>query len=116
MKPVYICAPLGGTPKEIERNIANARIYSEYALQCGCLPLTPHFFALILDDNVPEERELGRKAGLNMLLISQELWLFGQDVTKGMQIEIDYCKTVNKKIKKIKNGEIKKKLGGKRIT
>lgn len=114
MKPVYICAPLGGTPKEIEQNIDNALIYSEYALRCGCLPLTPHIFALILDDNIPEERELGRKAGINMLWHCEELWIFGNEITKGMQAEIDFCNTFHKKIRKVKYGEIKKLIGGKK--
>ena len=113
MKPVYICAPLGGTAEEIERNVEKAAVYSEYALRSGCLPLTPHFFALILDDNIPEERELGRKAGLNMLWHCQEIWVFGDEITKGMQAEIDFCKTFQRKIRKIKYGEIKKIIGGK---
>lgn len=114
MKPVYICAPLGGTPTAIKQNIDNALIYSEYALRCGCLPLTPHIFALFLNDNIPEERELGRKAGINMLWHCEELWIFGNEVTKGMQAEIDFCNTFKKKIRKVKYGEIKKITGGKR--
>lgn len=114
MKPVYICAPLGGTAKEIEHNIDNALVYSEYALQCGCLPLIPHVFALCLDDNIPEERELGRSAAMSLLWNSQELWIFGDEITEGMRAEIDFCKAFNRKIRRIKYGEIKKIIGGKK--
>lgn len=114
MKPVYICAPLGGTQEEIKRNIDNALVYSEYVLKCGCLPLISHIFALFLDDSIPEERELGRKAGLNLLWLAEELWIFGNEITSGMRAEIDFCKSFRKPIRKISYREIRKKLGGKK--
>lgn len=113
-KPVYICAPLGGSPEAIKRNIENARLYARFALKSGVVPLTPHFFAECLNDNIPEERELGRSAAMSMLWNCQELWIFGGEITEGMQAEIDFCKTFNIKIRRIKYGEIKKLIGGKR--
>ena len=49
-----------------------------------------------------------------MLWNCQELWIFGHEITEGMQAEIDFCKTFNRKIRRIKYGEIKKLIGGKR--
>ena len=113
-KTVYICAPLGGSPEAIRQNIENAKLYTRFALKSGVAPTTPHFLALCLDDNIPEERELGRKAGINMLWHCEELWIFGNEITKGMQAEIDFCNTFHKKIRKVKYGEIKKIIGGKK--
>ena len=113
-KSVYICAPLGGSPEAIRQNIENAKLYTRFALKSGVAPTTPHFLALCLDDNIPEERELGRSAAMSMLWNCQELWIFGHEITEGMQAEIDFCKTFNRKIRRIKYGEIKKLIGGKR--
>ena len=61
-KKVYICAPLGGN---VEENLYKVRRYTKYALLCGTAPVVPHFYAECLDDNVPEEREIGMAAGLS---------------------------------------------------
>ena len=55
-KRVYICAPLGGN---IAGNVERAKRYTKYALFCGAAPVTPHFYALCLDDGNPKEREMG---------------------------------------------------------
>lgn len=111
-KLVYICAPLGGSPEVIKQNIENARLYTRFAVKSGVAPLTPHFLALCLDDNIPEERELGRSVAMSMLWSCQELWVFGGEITEGMQREIDFCKAFHRKIRRIKYGEIKKIIGG----
>ncbi len=108
-KRVYICAPLGG---DVTENLERAIQYTEYALKAGVAPVTTHFYALCLDDNNPKERALGMSAGMSLLWDCQELWIFGDKITAGMKEEIDFCKNLNIKIKKISNVEIKKVLGG----
>ncbi len=109
MKKVYICAPLGGN---VEANLQRAIRYAEYALKCGTAPVVPHFYALCLDDRIPEQRELGMKAGRSLLWFCDELWIFGDTVTEGMRAEISTCKNLNIKTRTVRDSEIKKVLGG----
>ena len=109
MKKVYICAPLGG---DVEGNLKRVREYARYALLCGTAPVVPHFYALCLDDSIPKERELGMAAGLSLLWFCDELWLFGDEVTEGMAAEISFCNSLNVKTRRIRDCDIKKKIGG----
>ncbi len=109
MKKVYICAPLGGN---IKGNLEKAKRYTEYALRCGAAPVTPHFYALCLNDHDPKEREIGRKAGMSLLWFCDEVWIFGDEITEGMKTEIDFCRNLNLKTRKVRDSEIVKELGG----
>jgi hypothetical protein len=86
MKKVYIASPLGG---DVRGNIERAKEYAKYALECGAAPVVPHFYALILDDNEPEERKLGLKAGQTILTACDEVWVFGSVLSPGMKAEIE---------------------------
>ncbi len=112
MKKVYICAPLGG---DVEENLKRVREYTRYALMCGTAPVVPHFYAHCLDDTDPKEREIGMAAGLSLLWFCDELWLFGDEVTKGMAAELQFCKNLNVKVQKIRDCDIRKMIGGKRL-
>ena len=109
-KKVYICAPLGGN---VRKNLNRVRNYTRYALMCGTAPVVPHFYAFCLDDRVPKEREIGMAAGLSLLWFCDEMWIFGDEITDGMSEEIQFCKTLNVKTRKVRDTEIKKVLGGK---
>ena len=109
MKRVYICAPLGGNTEE---NLKRVRMYTEYALRCGVSPVVPHFYAECLDDAKPAEREMGISAGLALLWFCDEMWIFGDEETEGMQSEIQFCKNLNVKTRKIRDCDIRKKIGG----
>lgn len=109
MKKVYICSPLGGNVKE---NLERVKRYTKYALMCGTAPVVPHFYALCLDDNKPKEHEIGTAAGLSLLWFCDEMWIFGDKVTKGMAAEIQCCKNLNVKTRKIREQEIGKLIGG----
>ena len=112
MKKVYVCAPLGGN---VESNLKKVRAYTEYALRCGTAPVVPHFYALCLDDNNPKDREIGLAAGLSLLWFCDELWLFGDTVTEGMRAELQFCKNLNIRVRKITEKEIQKVIGGNRL-
>ena len=111
MKKVYICAPLGGN---VEENIEKAKEYAKYALMCGAVPVVPHFYALCLNDNIPEERILGMEAGMSLLWFCDELWVFGDVISDGMKREIHFCNSLNIKIRYIKESQVKEKLMAKR--
>lgn len=109
MKKVYICSPLRG---DIEGNIEKAKRYTEYALKCGTAPIVPHFYALCIDDNISEEREIGMAAGLCLLWSCDELWIFGDEISEGMLSEMKFCKNLHIPMKKISENQIQKVLGG----
>ena len=88
MRCVYICAPLGG---DVENNLRKAVQYTEYALRCGTAPVVSHFYAECLDDNDPEDRRIGTKAGLALLERCDEMWVFGEKITPGMRAELELC-------------------------
>ena len=86
MKFVYICSPLRG---DIQRNLRKAAGYCLFAVEQGGLPLAPHLmFTRFLDDGIPEERQMGMVLGLELLKHSDELWVFGEKISEGMQVEI----------------------------
>lgn len=109
MKKVYICAPLGG---DIQSNLEKAKRYTEYALRCGTAPVVPHFYALCLNDDIPEEREIGLAAGRGLLWFCDELWIFGDEITSGMESEIRFCRHLNIRTRTVTEKEINQVLGG----
>lgn len=107
MHRVYICSPLSGNVSE---NIENAKRYARYALECGMAPVVPHFYALILDDSKKEERSLGMQAGISLLWVCDEVWVFGDEITEGMKKEIRFAEKLNIKIRYISEKDFK--IGG----
>lgn len=107
MKKVYICAPLGG---DIATNLKKAERYAKYAFMCGTTPVIPHFYALILNDDNPREREIGRKAGISLLWLCDEIWVFGETISVGMEAEIRFCKNLNIRICYISDDEVTQKF------
>ncbi len=108
MKIVYICAPLGG---DVQNNIYNAMLYARYTLcECGATPVVPHIYAKLLDDSIPEQRELGMRAGRSLIWFCDELWVFGDRRTKGMREEIAWCKLINIPVRYIQDNKIQKYL------
>jgi hypothetical protein len=112
MKRVYICSPLSGN---IDANLKQAKRYMLYALRCGTAPVVPHFYALALDDRKQADRQLGRNAGLSLLWMCDELWVFGDVVSEGMQVEINFCQTMRIKIRTISEKEVLYQLKGETI-
>ena len=83
---VYVCSPFTGDPAG---NAEKARRYCRFAVDSGYAPFAPHlFFPQFLDDGIPEERELGLFMAIIMLTKCAELWVFGEQITRGMAQEI----------------------------
>ena len=53
------------------------------------------------------------KAGLSLLWFCDELWIFGEEITEGMKSEIQLCKSLNIRTRKIREEEIDNVMGGK---
>ena len=93
MKFIYICSPLSG---DFERNICKANGYCRLAVTKSVIPLAPHvMFAGFLDDKIPEEREMGRSLGLEVLKFCNEIWVFGTRISEGMLAEMEAAKKLN---------------------
>ncbi len=83
---VYVCSPFSGDPAG---NAERARSYCRFAADSGYAPFAPHlFFPQFLDDGIPEERALGLFMAIIMLTKCAELWVFGEQITRGMAQEI----------------------------
>lgn len=86
MKLVYVCSPYRGN---IEHNTLRARRYCYFVYKEGAIPFAPHLHnTQFLDEKIPEERESGLKLGLQLLRRCDELWLFGDKLTEGMEAEL----------------------------
>ena len=85
---VYICSPYSSG--DIEKNIENARKYSRFAVDKGAIPIAPH---LLFPQFISEETERELAMFMNKVLITKcsELWVFGDNYTEGMNIEIIYA-------------------------
>lgn len=85
MKKVFICSPYRG---EVESNKAKARDYCRAAIKQGYLPIAPHlYFTEFLDDTYEKERVLGIAAGIELMSLCDEMWVYGEP-TEGMKQEI----------------------------
>lgn len=83
---VYICSPYAG---EVEKNVEAARKYSRFAVDKGYIPIAPHLlFPQFLNDNSYKERQLGLVFGMALLCKCTEVWVFGDNISSGMEAEI----------------------------
>lgn len=88
----YICCPYR---EDVQANIEKARNYARFAVKEGCIPVTAH---LMFDGVLNEEtdRELALFMDLVMLGKCPQIWVFGSQITEGMQREIDTAKRQQK--------------------
>lgn len=83
---VYICSPYAG---DVKTNTANARRYCRFAYRKNAIPIAPHLhYPQFLNDSDPNERQDGLFMGLVLLTKCRELWVFGGNISSGMQSEI----------------------------
>ena len=99
---VYICSPYSGN---IARNTELARRYSRFAVERGCVPITPHLW---LPSFLSEEteRELAIAIDLRLVSVCQELWVCGDVISTGKRREIDHAKAIGMPIRHIKEEEL----------
>ncbi len=83
---VYIASPFSGDTKQ---NIECAKRYCRFAVNNGCIPLAPHLhYPQFMDDEDPDQRELGLRFALVLLSKCDELWVMGNTISGGMVMEI----------------------------
>jgi hypothetical protein len=87
---VYICSPFSQGDKK--QNVINARRFCKYAVAQNCIPFAPHlFFPQFMNDENPKERDMAFKMNHIMLGNCDELWVFGNKYTIGMQCEMKWA-------------------------
>lgn len=83
---VFICSPFAG---DMDLNVKRAKRFMRFALEQGTIPFAPHLlYPQVLDDENVHERELGLTFGLIWLGKCDELWVFGDVISTGMEREI----------------------------
>jgi len=94
MKIVFISHPISGdVPGNIKKIIAIARHIN--LTEPDVVPFVPYLIDLYsLDDNEPKERERGLKNGVAVFNNSwiEEVRLYGDRITEGMNAEIELAK------------------------
>ncbi len=94
---VYICSAYSG---DVTANMEKARKYCRFALEQGQIPLAPHLlYPQFMKDDDLAERELAIFMDLVLLGKCQELWVFGDRISKGMKTEIEVSKRRKQKIR-----------------
>ena len=94
---VYICSPHAG---DVAANIEAARRYSRFAVETGYIPIAPHLlFPQFLNDADPAERELGLFFGNALMSKCSEVWVFGSQITLGMEAEINRARWKNYRLR-----------------
>lgn len=94
---VFVCSPFAGS---VQENVQNARRYSRFAYISGHMPITPHLmYPRFLDDKQFKERQDGMEMGLRLLDLCEELWVFGDHYSSGMQREISHALGTHMKIR-----------------
>lgn len=104
---VYVCSPFrADTKAEKKRNREYAKWLTRQVLLNGDSPITPHLYMTkCLDDDIPDERSLGMRAGKE-LIKRCSLLLVGEmyGISKGMKEEIEFAEAIKIQIMRV-NGE-----------
>ena len=99
---VYICSPYSG---DVERNIEKAGQYSRYAVDEGCVPVTPHLY-IPLFVSEETERELAIRLDLRLMDVCSELWVCGDLISDGMRREMAYAVDLGIPIQHVKEEDL----------
>lgn len=108
-RKIYVSAPLG---KDWDEDIENAAKYYEFTLQSECVPVGPHAYATMFGVNEASEIKRLRQAGMSLIWFCDEIWVFGEQITESMQEEISFGRNMKIRMRKIRDKDIKKVLGG----
>ena len=101
-KKIYVCAPLG---ENVQEELKDAKTYYEYVFSQDGVPVGPHAYAVMLGCENEQEKKQMHRAGMSLLWFCDEVWVFGETQTEGMQEELSFCRNMKLKTKRIKKLE-----------
>ena len=109
---VYICSPYSG---DVVRNILAAQKYCRFAVKSGFMPVAAHLhYPQFLSDENPMERELGMYFGNILMDKCDEVWVFGERFSEGMEDEYNRAMKHGYKVRRFTNDcqEMPNEIGG----
>lgn len=95
-RKIYVASRYAG---DVDANVKAAISYCRLVIDKGYMPIASHLlYPQILNDNDPEERELGIMFCLALLRDCDEVWVFGE-LSPGVAREIEEARRLNKRLK-----------------
>ena len=95
-RKIYVASKYAG---DVDANVSAAVKYCRRVIDEGYMLVASHLlYPQILNDNIPEERELGLLFGLALLAACDEVWVFGE-TSPGVAQEIEEAKRLKKPIR-----------------
>ena len=86
----YICSPYRDNPRV---NVMRARQCCRFAISKERIPLAPHlYFSQFMSEAA--EREKVMQMNFKLLKLCGEVWVFGEQITEGMAMEIECARKV----------------------
>jgi hypothetical protein len=106
---IFVCSPYRPQHRDpsvakdqLAANVERVKLACRMLVKLGYLPLAPHlYFTEFLDDHEAKERAEGMALGLEWLAQSDELWVFGEEISGGMSTEISYAKQLGIPVKQM---------------
>ena len=98
---IYICSPLrSNSSRGLEVNMQAARKYMQYAAdKFHKRAMALHaYLPYIFNDDIPFERDLALKLGLDVLDVSDKIFVCGNKISEGMKGEIEHAALNDKEI------------------
>lgn len=84
---IFVSSPFA---ENMESNTIKARAYCRFAVEKQTIPVAPHLlYPQFMNEHNPKHRELGLLFGRVLLSKCKEVWVFGDRISSGMQLEID---------------------------
>ena len=109
MKKIFVCSPYRPTANDppcrkaqLEANIQRAKTACRILATMGVLPLAPHlYFTQFLKDEDAQERATGIRFGMEWLEAADEVWVFGESISEGMEAEIKRAYELKKPVRNL---------------
>ena len=102
-RKIYVASKYAG---DVEKNTAFAVNCCRRVIDEGCMPIDSHLlYPQMLDDNNPDEREMGLMFGLALLAVCDEVWVFGE-VSAGVAREVAEAKKLKKRIRYFEEADV----------
>lgn len=95
-RKIYVASRYAG---DVDANVKAAIGYCRMVIDKGYMPMASRLlYPQILNDNDPEEREIGLMFGLSLLRDCDEVWVLGE-VSPGVAREIGEARRLNKRLR-----------------